>query len=925
MVGLEIDRDQGGTMVLHRIITNSAAGAAVFGGAALTLVALAGLGGLSSALAYPPDYQPSQAYEATFLCEGRLLTAAEVADRRGITPELADRLRQFRSLGPSQLCDIEEKKLARAVFRVENPKPDKPGEALAFRLLQQRDENGNIPADGQIRAAEQLHAMQRAQESEPEIAGITRGTWKWIGPGNIGGRVRALLIHPDNANVMFAGSVSGGLWKTTNGGASWAVVDDFLSNMAVSSLIIHPTQKTKMWAGTGEGFYNGDGIRGAGVLYSSDGGTTWTQLASTNTSDFLYVNRLAISPNGATLLAATQTGIFRSTNDGTNWTQVLANGAGLDGEVLDIDFDPTNSNKAVAGGRTGKAWYSTNGGQTWTSATGMAYATSFYGRVELAYAKSSPSTVFASLDKGTGEVWKSTDGGQTYSLVNNSTAYLNGQGWYDNALWVDPTNANHIIVGGLDLWRSTNGGVGFTQISRWDFAPASAHADHHIIIEHPGYNGTSNRIVFFGNDGGIYKAANVSTVGGAPNNTAGWQELNNQFGITQFYGAAGNPTTGEIIGGTQDNGTLFYTPANGPENWTSPYGGDGGFSAADPTDPNYFYGEYVYLRLHRSSNRGVSSSDIYAGITEAYVSSTYANFIAPFILDPTNANRMLAGASSLWRSNNVKAATPSWTAIKSPIAFGSDYNISAIAVAPSNANVIYVGHNNGNVYRTTNGTAASPTWSLIDTGLPNRFVTRLVVNPTNPNAVYVSFGGFSTDNVYYTTNGGSTWSNRSGSGGNALPTAPVRGLAMHPTKPAWIYAGTEVGVFASENGGLSWKAPHDGPTNTSVDELFWMNTDLVAVTHGRGLFVSSTDNTSCKVLKTKLKPKKGGRVKAKPKPNCATGGKNLYADNTKVKLTAKPKKGYAFKGWSGDKKSKKAKTTIKMSKDRKMKAKFGSK
>lgn len=857
---------------------------------------------------------PAQIAEATYLCEGRLLTAAELAARRGIEPQMVELLRRNRSVGPAQLCDIPETKLARAIFRVENPKPDRPGEALAFRLLQQRDENGNIPADGQIRAAEQLHAMQRAQESEPEIAGITRGNWKWIGPGNIGGRVRALLIHPDNANVMFAGSVAGGLWKTTNGGASWAVVDDFLSNMAVSSLVMHPTQKMKMWAGTGEGFYNGDSIRGAGILYSANGGGTWNQLASTNTSDFQYVNRLAISPNGATLLAATQTGIFRSTNGGTSWTQVLVNGAGQDGEVLDIDFDPTNSNKAVAGGRTGKAWYSTNGGQTWTSATGMAYATSFYGRVELAYAASSPTTVFASLDKNSGEVWKSTDGGATYGIVRTGDGYLGSQGWYDNALWVDPTNANRIIVGGIDLWQSTDGGTSFTKISQWFSAPTSAHADHHIIVEHPGYNGTSNKTVFFGNDGGVYKTSDVSTVA----LLSGWTELNNNFGITQFFGAAGNPTTGEIIGGTQDNGTLFYKPATGSEKWTETFGGDGGYSAADPTDPNYFYGEYVYLRIHRSSNRGVSSSYIDNGIGDP-PDNTGANFIAPFVLDPNNNQRLLGGGARLWRTDNVKVAgQPTWTSIKPSV--GSF--ISAIAVAPSNSNVIYVGHNNGNVYRTTNGTAASPTWSLIDTGLPNRFVARFAVNPTNPNAVYVSFGGFSADNVYYSTNGGSTWSNRSGSGGNALPTAPVRGLAMHPTKPAWIYAGTEVGVFASENGGISWKAPHDGPSNTSVDELIWMNTDLVAVTHGRGLFISSTDNTSCKVLKTKLKPKKGGRVKAKPKPNCPAGGKNLYADKTKVKLTAKPKKGYAFKGWSGDKK---AKTTIKMTKDRKMKAKFGRK
>jgi photosystem II stability/assembly factor-like uncharacterized protein len=855
----------------------------------------------------------ARAEEPRYSCDGDQMTAEELADRRGISLETAERIRVYRNIGPEDLCDLPETKLARAILKAENPKPDHPGEAVAFRLLQQRDENGNIPTDGLIRAAEQLHAMQRAQADRQEAAGISRNNWTWIGPGNIGGRVRAILVHPSNPNIMFAGSVSGGLWKTTNGGASWTVVSDFLSNMAISSLIMNPSNSNEMWAGTGEGFYNVDGIRGAGIMHSTDGGTTWNQLPATNSTNFLYVNRLAISPNGATLLAATQTGIFRSINGGASWTPVLVNSIGLNGEVLDIDFDPTNSNKAVAGGRTGKAWYSTDGGKNWNPVASMVYATSFYGRVELAYAKSSPLTVFASLDKNNGEVWKSTNGGQSYTLVN-SLGHMPGQGWYDNALWVDPTNPNQIIVGGLDLWRSTNGGANFTQISEWQSAPNSAHADHHIIVESPAYNGTSNKTVFFGNDGGVYKTTDVSTVGGAPNHTAGWTELNNNFGVTQFYGAAGNPMTGEIIGGTQDNGTLFYTPANGTENWTSPFGGDGGFSAADPTDPNYFYGEYVYLRIHRSTDRGVSSNFIYNGITDAALQN--ANFIAPFILDPNNANRLLGGGASLWRSNNVKDANPTWSAIKSP---GADY-ISAIAVVQGNSNIIYVGHNNGDVYKTTNGTAVSPTWNKIDSSLPNRYVTRIAIDPTNANNVFVSFGGYSADNVYYSSNGGTSWTNRSGSGSNALPSAPVRGLTVNPDTPAWIYAGTEVGVFASEDRGLSWSAPHDGPTNTSVDELFWLDKSLVAATHGRGLFVAGDE--TCKRLKVKRKPKRAGKVKIKPKQNCPQGGKKMYAFGTKVKLKAKPKRGWRLYKWTGASKSKKKKLKIFMTSDMKVKAKF---
>ena len=181
-------------------------------------------------------------------------------------------------------------------------------------------------------------------------------------------------------------------------------------------------------------------------------------------------------------------------------------------------------------------------------------------------------------------------------------------------------------VGGVHLWRSTNGGNTLTQISD---GSGSAHADHHFIVTHPSFNNTSNRTVFFGNDGGIYRTSNVTTA----SINSGWTELNNNLGITQFYGAAGNSTSGVIIGGTQDNGTLKYN--GGTENWTEMYGADGGFCAADQTDSNYFYGEKQNFGVIRSSNAGQSADFIADGITERDVGGDcQCNFIAPIALDP---------------------------------------------------------------------------------------------------------------------------------------------------------------------------------------------------------------------------------------------------------------------------------------------------
>ena len=783
--------------------------------------------------------RPSPAKLVGHKCRGRMMTREQIAATRRLSVKDFNQILSAGLLTPEEVCTVSAAVLNRAKEKAKGPRPDRPDEALLYRLLDLRDERGEIPDDGYERARRHkqqmkdelrgqgqkkkmaglvVNAEQTTTEGiQPLTAGIEPSQWTWIGPGNIGGRIRAILIHPITPNRMWVGSVSGGIWTTANGGTSWSPVNDFMASLSVTTMVMSPSDTNVLYAGTGEGFFNSDAVRGAGVFKSVDGGVTWAQLASTANSSFYIVNRLAISPNGGTLLAATNSGIFRSVDAGASWIQITAT------RTLDIDFHPTDNLQAIAGLDNGTASYSVNGGVSWTATASFGGA-----RVEVAYARSAPNTVYASVNNASGELWRSADAGHTFTRVSTGVNYLGSQGWYDNALWVDPTNSQIVIVGGIDLWRSTNGGTTLTKISQWQSAPNSAHADHHAMAAHPGFDGVSNRTVFFVNDGGVYRASNVHTV--TP--TSGWQELNNNLGVTQFYGVAGSVATGTIVGGTQDNGSLRYQTSTGAEGWTTMFGGDGGWSAADPTNSNYFYGEYVYLRIHRSTNGGASSSYIYSGISDA--ANSCANFIAPFILDPNNANTMLGGGCSLWRSANVKATTPSWTAIKAPITGNS--RISAVAVAKGNSNIVWVGHNNGDVYTTDNGAASSPSWTLVGAVLPDRKVTRITIDPVNPDIVYVTFGGFSPDNVWRTDDGGATWADITGVGSTGLPDAPVRSLVIHPQNSNWLYAGAEVGVFASEDGGQTWGLPHDGPANVSVDELFWMGATLVAATHGRGLF-----------------------------------------------------------------------------------------
>jgi hypothetical protein len=717
----------------------------------------------------------------------------------------------------------------------EGPGFDSPGEAMEWILMSHRNEDGSIPRNGLMRARAQADEMRRvsraaaaAGEERPTAAGIVREGWTWIGPTNIGGRVRGLAILP-NAQTLITGGVAGGIWKSDNAGLSWRVIDDFMANLAVSTIVFRPGESSRLFAGTGEGFFNADSIRGAGIFVSADAGESWTQLPSTANVDFDFVNRLAFSSDGSILMAATRTGLFRSTNLGVSWSLVFSQS-----NMLDVKFIAGSTSQVVASGRNRNAFHSTNGGQSWAASGGLVSAGTT-ARVELGVATSAPNIVFASVDASSGEVWKSTDNGVTYTQIS-TPAHLSSQGWYDNAIWVDPTNPDLVLAGGVSVFRSTNGGVNFST------AP-SCHVDQHIIIHDPGYNGTSNRRVYLGSDGGVCRMNDV-TVNAVTS-------LRNGLGITQFYGGGGNAASGRIMGGTQDNGTLRYDVGAGTNVWAVQFGADGGFSAVDPTDANILYGETQNFRLHRSLTGGTPSQYIYGGsgstscakpppyqITDACNGT--ANFISPFILDPNEPNRLLAGGRSLWRSDdprtpNTAATGPSWAAIKPPTASAS--NISAIAVAPGNADIVWIGHNNGEIYVSLNGTSLSPTWTRVDSVvLPNRVVNSIVVDPADVQVAYAAFGGFSPDSLWRTTNLGATWEDRTGSGAGGLPDAPVRSIVLHPQNTSWLYAATDVGIFASEDGGGAWSLPHDGPANVAVFQLFWMGTTLVAVTHGRGMY-----------------------------------------------------------------------------------------
>jgi len=315
------------------------------------------------------------------------------------------------------------------------------------------NEHGQVEYPAGYRTTELQKALAHAA-----TLGWTNAALNWVerGPGNVGGRTRPILVDPDDPkNTWWAGSVSGGLWKTTNKGSTWTPVADNLSMMSVGSLAMAESNHNIIYMGTGEGFGNIDVVDGNGIFKSTDRGVTWTHLQSTAASlDFRYVNRIVVDPSNAdVVITATLRGIFRSTNGGSTWTRVSA------GSVQDLRAQPGNFNRLVAGVNGQGIFYSNDAGVSWSVAPAQ-YPSSF-GRIELAFSPSQPDTAYAAVEGTTSspktELLRSNDGGRTWAptidKASSPTNWLGYQGWYDNALAVHPFKPDTVLVGGIKLWR----------------------------------------------------------------------------------------------------------------------------------------------------------------------------------------------------------------------------------------------------------------------------------------------------------------------------------------------------------------------------------------------------------------------------------------------------------------------------------------
>ena len=701
------------------------------------------------------------------------------------------------------------------------------------RRERRADANGEVAPNALLRAKQEIESRGAPpSDSKARDAGIWN--WEWLGPGNIGGRLRSILISPTNPNLMWLGTAGGGIWASVDGGNSWWPRSDFLPSLPVVTLAMDPVDNTILYAGTGELVGSNSSIPGAGIFKSTNGGLTWAQLSNTDNPDFHYVSRLCFRPSTTGwMLAGTATGVWRTTDAGAHWNRIFLppNGAA----VRDVEYSPTNANVIAVGTET-DIYLSTDGGTTFprqsSGANGKIPVSP--GDCEITFAPSNPSIIYVSAGKDvpilndlTDWIYRSTNGGNTW----NTFMRTNADRW-SNALWVSPTNPNVVVWGGFgDLYRTLDGTTS-DQISDWTLYSqgTSAHSDQHVIVAHPGYDGVNNKTVFVGNDGGIQMAGDITNV----TSSSGWSNLANNLGCSQFFSGSAAPDGSIVIGGTQDNGSLMVHPADGAQAWSDVAGGDGIFCAVDYTNPQRLFVTGACMWVGRSDNGGQTVTEKMNGFVGAG-DGRYFDFLAPLVMDPNNPLVLMAGGKRIWRTTD---AANHWGSVRDSLPPVLAPVCTAIDIAKSNSNVIWIGYNNGLISRSTD---AGATWTDHPL-LPGRWVTDIAINPYVWSEVVVTLGGYATDTVWLTSNAGASWTQRTGTAPYDLPAIQVNTVRYHPLTPNWLYVGTDLGVFASEDKGVTWgftpaDMGNEGPNNVEVDELFWQGTTyLLAATHGRGIY-----------------------------------------------------------------------------------------
>lgn len=696
-------------------------------------------------------------------------------------------------------------------------------------------------------AFEPRSAVRVPAKNRPE----TTPAWTFLGPTNIPGRITALVRHPSDSNTLYAGGADGGVWKTTDAGATWAALTDFVQTLSMGSLAMNPSNPNEVWAGTGEGNFAIDNYPGGFLYHTTDGGATWTTL----THAMGDLRGLAVRPDlPSTLFAAAGNGIFKSTDSGASWNPVSGMPAGVGTEVTIDPSAPQTTVYAALGNIRGDSnnglYKSTDGGASFTKLSG-GFPPANVGRISFALAPSQTSTLYAAVQSSsTFELlgaYKSTDGGGTWNPLNGAPAFCSGQCWYDLEVAVDPNNADKVYLGGIDIYRSTDGGKNFSQMSIWYYEqnnPRYVHADQHALVA------TGAGELWAGCDGGVSYSSDSGS---------SWSFRGRGLNTTQYYNLAMHPTKPDwSLGGTQDNGTHLFS---GGDTFAEVYGGDGGYCAISPSDPDTMYEEYVYLEIHKSTDGGANWTLANSGIDISDPPNVL--FIAPFVMDATQPDTLYAGTDRIYKTTNgagnwAPMVTNAWTG-----------KVSAIAVGPSTGTLVFAGTNRAEVYRCSNPNDASPSFDYAASGLPNRSVTSFAI-ASDEQTVYVTFSGTGTAHIFKSPDQGRNWTALTA----GLPDEPFNTLVIHPADEQVLYAGSDFGVYASFDAGASWAPYGAGLPRVAVDSLQVSSPRglLQAATHGRGVWQAEAQTTGVlRVRPSAVRPSGGAPLAVSFTANAAGG------------------------------------------------------
>ncbi|KER10161.1 MAG: hypothetical protein HY22_06660 [[Candidatus Thermochlorobacteriaceae] bacterium GBChlB] len=744
-----------------------------------------------------------------------------------------------------------------------------------WELMRLRDPNtGDIPRGIRwkeqqfartIETAEQ--ALAKANRGDMRLAGIQTLNWISRGPFNVGGRTRALAldISDPTEQTILAGGVSGGMWRSTDGGRTWTRTTR-LDQLPSTTCIAQDTRvgKQNIWyVGTGEGIGNsagakGSGYRGDGIYKSTDGGRTWTLLASTSTARpqsfdnlFDFVWNIVTDPTNAAedeVYAAVANGIFRSTDGGASWTPTLG-GALANPVSLATDVAITSTGGLYATINSGgpfRGIYRSADGITWQNMTPSDFP-NLYGRIVIGIAPSNenivyflaqtPNNGFRSNGGEFTSLWRYTRdpartdsiGGTWENLSDKIPAYggqagdFNPQGGYNLIVKVAPDNPNTVFLGGTNIYRSNDALAtrldtttdprknnwigGYTRLGNSFALYLNQHPDQHAITFYR--NPARSRWMLSANDGGVYRTENYLDT------AVTWTSLENGYQTTQFYTIAIDEATagsGFILGGMQDNGTwLNQRPVSETQNWDLFFGGDGSYCAIAPRANLWFLSSQNGNTLRLTRNPSNPNQLVGALITPVGASGFL--FINPFASDPRDTNTIyMAAGDSLWRNNQIAtvpasaARTQGWAAFQVPSLTSSNAVITALGVsrnAPRHR--LYFGSNNGRVFRIDNAnTTTTPTIVDISTGkgLPTGYVSNIAVDPLDANKALLIFSNYNIQSIFYTTDAGNTWQAVSGNL-EETPTGTgngpsIRWAVMAPRTGGYQYfVGTSTGVYST--------------------------------------------------------------------------------------------------------------------------------